>query len=488
MEASFSSSYQQFASRKVMPLKECGIAPPTILVVDDEPSMLRYLCTLLEDTGFQVSTALSGHEALERIEKGLRPDVVLLDSFMPGMEGLEVLRRILAEQRNCKVIMLSCINDNRRVAQAMQLGARDFLSKPVRKQDLVGAISQCLDLSKKAPAHREIESEKIQVGPDAFFVFGSQVMRDIRMHAALVARVDIPVLILGESGTGKEVLAHFIHNMSPRAHKPFLKVNCAAVPPDLLESELFGYEAGAFTGANRSKPGKFDLCNHGTILLDEIGEMHPLLQAKLLQVLQDGSYSRLGGRSTVKVDVRIIAATNVDIGRAMVEKQFRQDLYYRLNGLTIAVPPLRERKEEIPLLVRHFMEQLAGKYARHQGAVSHTMLEACMQHSWPGNLRELQNFVKRYLVLGDERILLSELVSSASATPAAMVPSATSPQSAKGLKALVKNMKGEAEMEAIKEALGNSRWNRKQAAADLQISYKALLYKVRQYGIEPTRS
>jgi len=486
MEASFSSSYLQFANRKVMPFKSSGIALPTILVVDDEPSMLRYLCTLLEDSGLQISTAISGHEALEKIAKGLRPDVVLLDSFMPGMEGLETLSRILEVRPTCKVIMLSCINDNRRVAQAMQLGARDFLSKPVRKQDLMGAINSCLDLPKNSPAQREIEGEKVQVTPDSYFVFGSEMMREIRMHATLVARVDIPVLILGESGTGKEVLAHFIHNMSPRAHKPFLKVNCAAVPPDLLESELFGYEAGAFTGANRSKPGKFDLCNHGTILLDEIGEMHPLLQAKLLQVLQDGSYSRLGGRSTVKVDVRIIAATNVDIHRAMLEKQFRQDLYYRLNGLTIAVPPLRERKEEIPLLVRHFMEQLAGKYARHQGAVSHTLLEACMQHSWPGNLRELQNFVKRYLVLGDERILISELPSSSS-PKVAPEPAPATPQGTKGLKALVKNMKGEAEMEAIKEALGNSRWNRKQAAADLQISYKALLYKVRQYGIEPTR-
>jgi two-component system response regulator AtoC len=445
--------------------------------------MLRYLCTLLEDSGLQISTAISGHEALEKIENGLRPDVVLLESLMPGMEALEGLSKILAKRPTCKVIMLSCQNDNRRVAQAMQLGARDFLSHPVRKEDLIAAIRSCLGLIKAAPVHREIEGEKVQVGPDSYFVFGSEVMREIRMKAALVARVDIPVLILGESGTGKEVLAHFIHNMSPRAHKPFLKVNCAAVPPDLLESELFGYEAGAFTGANRSKPGQFDLCNHGTILLDEIGDMHPLLQSKLLQVLQDGSYSRLGGRSTIKVDVRIIAATNVDIHRAMLHKQFRQDLYWRLNGLTIEVPPLRERKEEIPLLVRHFIEQLAGKYARHEGAVSHTLLEGCMQHSWPGNLRELQNFVKRYLVLGEERILISDFASGSS-PKVAPEPVAANAQGTQGLKALVKNMKGEAEMEAIREALGASRWNRKQAAADLQISYKALLYKVRQYGIE----
>ena len=234
-------------------------------------------------------------------------------------------------------------------------------------------------------------------------------MRKLRSQAALVANVDIPVLMLGESGTGKEVMARLIHKLSPRAHRTFLKVNCAAVPADLLESELFGYEAGAFTGANHAKPGKFELCNKGTIMLDEIGEMPPSLQAKLLHVLQDQQFSRLGGRSVIKVDVRILAATNINIPEALANKRLREDLYYRLNAFTLQIPPLRERKEEIPILLKHFMTQLSEQYARAPLPYSPEMLQACAIYSWPGNLRELGNFVKRYLVLGDEKLAINEL-------------------------------------------------------------------------------
>jgi len=226
-------------------------------------------------------------------------------------------------------------------------------------------------------------------------------MKKIRSQAALVANVDIPVLLLGESGTGKEVLARLIHKLSQRAHRTFLKVNCAAVPADLLESELFGYEAGAFTGANHAKPGKFELCNKGTILLDEIGEMPALLQAKLLHVLQDQTFSRLGSRNVIKVDVRILAATNIDIPEALATKRLREDLYYRLNAFTMSLPPLRERKEEIPILLKHFMSRMSESYARSPLPLSPPLMEACLRHSWPGNLRELSNFIKRYLVLGD---------------------------------------------------------------------------------------
>jgi len=449
--------------------------------------MLRYLRTLLELDSFQVTTAGTGEEALQLVQQGLTPDLVLLDSFMPGIDGLEVLRQFKTLRSDIKVVMLSCVNDNRRVAEAMRLGARDFISKPFRKQDLDDAIALGLGLSKH-PAKEEIEGEEIQLEEDRYFVFGSAAMREIRAQATLVARVDLPVLLLGESGTGKEVLAHFIHKMSPRANRTFTKVNCAAVPPDLLESELFGYEAGAFTGANRPKPGKFELCNNGTILLDEIGEMHPALQAKLLHVLQDGTFSRLGSRTTVKVDVRVLAATNIDIKKAIAEKVFREDLYYRLNGFTLKLPPLRERMEEVPLLIRHFMARLAEKYARQPIPLSHALTEACMAHSWPGNLRELENFVKRYLVLADEQMMIAELTPNKSHVggPGELSSFAAQPNG-EGLKKLVRNLKDEAEAEAIAQALEKTRWNRKQAAAELRISYKALLYKVRQYGLEPPR-
>jgi transcriptional regulator with PAS, ATPase and Fis domain len=279
-----------------------------------------------------------------------------------------------------------------------------------------------------------------------------------------------------------------------RAHRTFLKVNCAAVPADLLESELFGYEAGAFTGATHPKPGKFELCNKGTILLDEIGEMPPLLQAKLLHVLQDQQFSRLGSRSVIKVDVRILAATNIDIPEALATKRLREDLYYRLNAFTMSLPPLRERKEEIPILLKHFMARMSELYARAPLPLSPAMLDACLKHPWPVNLRELSNFVKRYLVLGDELLAVAELqprpdggngVRSDGAGKAAV---ASAESGAGGLKSLARNAKDEAEAEAISRALEETNWNRKQAAVLLKISYKALLYKIRQYGIAQSRS
>ena len=266
-----------------------------ILLVDDEPAMLRYIKTLLEVDDYKVETASTGEEALQRIDKGMEPDLVLLDVLMPGIDGLETLEQLRQKRPGVKVVMLSCVNDTKKVVQAMRLGAQDYLTKPFQKAELDAVVDQCLGQG-KTPVGGEVE----EVGEDTFFIAASAVMRKIRSQAALVANVDIPVLLLGESGTGKEVLARLVHKLSPRAHRTFLKVNCAAVPADLLESELFGYEPGAFTGATHAKPGKFELCNKGTILLDEIGEMPPALQAKLLHVLQDQQFSRLGSRSVIQ--------------------------------------------------------------------------------------------------------------------------------------------------------------------------------------------
>ncbi len=453
------------------------MATGRILVVDDENSMREYLRTLLEVEGYAVETAASGPEAIARVQDR-PPDVILLDIVMPQMDGIQTLTQLRRQHPALKVIVLSCLSDTHKVVEAMRLGASDYVTKPFQKSDLDAALELCF-----AGIARPLETsgaEIERVDDDYFFVAASPAMREIRRQIAHIARVDVPVLLLGESGTGKEVVARLIHKMSLRSHRTFLKVNCAAVPSDLLESELFGFEPGAFTGAVRAKPGKFELCNHGTMLLDEIAEMSPGLQAKLLHVLQDQSFSRLGGRSNIEVDVRVLAATNVNVKQALAEGRLREDLYYRLNAFTIVLPPLRERKQEVPALLKHFMGRMAEQYGRQPLGFSHAFLTACSRYSWPGNVRELENLVKRYLVLGDELQILRELESRI--TPAMAAPAASSANG--GLKRMLRDLKDEAEAEAIVRALEQSRGSRKEAARFLNISYKALLYKMRRYGIE----
>jgi two-component system response regulator AtoC len=456
-----------------------------ILVVDDEPSMRRYLQTLLEVDSYHVATAQNGVEALRQLQNGHKPDLILLDLLMPELDGLQTLERLRQTHPGTPVVMLSCVTDTRKVAQAIKLGAQDYLTKPFQKAELDAVLTHCLSQRSTASGEAAEAGEVEELSDDQFFVAASPAMRKIRAQVAQVAQVDVPVLMLGESGTGKEVVARLIHKLSPRADRTLLKVNCAALPADLLESELFGYEAGAFTGATRPKPGKFELCDKGTILLDEIGEMPPALQAKLLHVLQDQQFSRLGSRSMVKVDVRILAATNINISEAIASRKFREDLYYRLNAFTICIPPLRDRKEEIPLLLRHFMGLFAARYGRTPLSVSPNLVEACVKYRWPGNLRELENFVKRYLILGDEALVLSELESKRKGEP---LVEETLPEIPKerpaDLKSLVRSLKDEAECEAISRTLRQTKWNRKEAARLLNISYKALLYKIRQYNLD----
>ena len=453
-----------------------------ILIVDDEPGMRRYLQTVLELDSYKVSLASNGLEALEKVQRD-QPDVVLLDMVMPGPDGLETLKRIREARPTTKVVMLSCVRDTRKVALAMRLGAHDYLSKPVQKEEMDDVLRFCLDNA--APTAPGV-CEAIEVVQGVYFFAATEQMRLIRAQALQVARFDFPVLLLGESGTGKEVLAQLVHKYSARAHRTFLKVNCAAVPSELLESELFGYEPGAFTGAVKAKPGKFELCNKGTILLDEIGEMSPALQAKLLQVLQDGQFSRLGGRHPVKVDVRVLAATNINMGESIARKTFREDLYYRLSSFVMSMPALRQRKEEIPMMLRHFMIQVAERYACPLLSVSPRLVKACENYPWPGNIRELENFVKRYLVLGDEDAVIADLERGTAQESNSVVDSRVEPQNP-DLKQMVKSLKNGAEMEAIAQALETSGWNRKRAASVLNISYKALLYKIRQYDIRPGR-
>ncbi len=455
---------------------------PTVLVVDDEPGMRTYMSTLLEAHHCHVELADGGTDALTRIGRGLAPNLVLLDVNMPGLDGIETLERIRQLTPLLKVVMVSCITDTKKVVRAMQLGAEDYLTKPVKLQDLDSVLRDLLDVGNDRQPKPAENADVERLSDDMVFVCASPSMRKIRSQAALVATCDIPVLLLGESGTGKEVIATLIHQRSPRASRPFLKVNCAAVPGELLESELFGYEAGAFTGATKSKPGLFEQGNKGTILLDEIGEMPAALQAKLLHVLQDHQFCRLGGRSTTKVDVRVLAATNIDVQEAIANKKLRPDLYYRLNGLTLRLPPLRERREEIPILLRHFIAQLSEKFARPAPVINQRMIQACLAYPWPGNLRELQNFVKRYIVLCDEELAISELTGG---MEFGMSGPNSSSDPTKKLKSIVRSVKSGVESVAIAEALEKTNWKRKDAASLLGISYKALLYKMRQFELRP---
>lgn len=454
-------------------------------MVDDEPSMLQYLKTVLEAEAYQVETARTGSEALERIRQDPAPEVVLLDVLMPDIDGLQTLERLQQARSSLKVVMLSCSTDPRKVVQAIRLGAVDYLTKPFQIDDLEAVIKHSLSMERAPGQIAEAEHTIEELGDDLCFIAASPAMRKIRAQVEQMASVNVPVLLLGESGTGKEVAARLIHSRSARASRMFLKVNCAALPGELLESELFGFEAGAFTGATRPKPGKFELCHKGTILLDEIGELPSSLQAKLLHVLQDQEISRLGSRTTIKIDVRILAATNINIAGAIASKTLREDLYYRLNAFTLNMPPLRERREEIPLLLRQFMARYAGRYARTPLPLSPGLVDACSRYSWPGNLRELENFVKRYLILGDESLARHELqVKAEDQVPTRDTSERAAGAAPDGAKSLLRSVKDEAEIEAISRALGETNWNRKEAARRLNISYKALLYKIRQYRLE----
>jgi two-component system response regulator AtoC len=361
----------------------------SILVVDDEPSIRKYLQTLLEVDNYAVTTVSSGREALERIGNGKRPDLIILDVLMPDLDGLETLRQLMQLDRSLNIIMLSCSNEVGTVVEAIRLGATDYLTKPFEKSDLDAAMLKCRQKQKLRAETEALRQYCEELTQDLSFLAASPQMVKIRQQILQIAPVDVPVFISGESGAGKEVVARMIHMRSQRSNQQFIKVNCAALPSELLESELFGYEQGAFTGAVRSKPGKFELANKGTIFLDEIAEISPNLQAKLLHVLQDGQFSRLGARQMVQCDVRVLAATNINVRDAIAAGRFREDLYYRLNVFTIHVPPLRERTREIPVLFRHFLEKYSEKYQKPLVEPTQHLMEAALRYPWPGNLREL---------------------------------------------------------------------------------------------------
>src|ERR1700675_4186219 len=463
-------------------------AKEKILVVDDEPSIRKYLQTLLEVDGYDVETVSSGREAIAKVSGGERPDFIILDVLMPELNGIDTLKELMQADRSLNVIMLSCSNEVGTVVEAIRIGAHDYLTKPFEKTELDAAMLKSRQKKALTTENQALRDYCDQVTEDLSFLAASPQMVRIRQQILQIAPVDVPVFICGESGVGKEVVARMIHLRSKRRNQAFVKVNCAALPGELLESELFGCEQGAFTGAVRAKPGKIEMASKGTIFLDEIAEMSTHLQAKLLHVLQDHQYSRLGGRHLVETDVRVLAATNVDVQEAMKSGRLREDLYYRLNVLSINVPPLRERTSEIPLLFRHFLQKYSEKFNKEPMVPSQHLIEAAVRYPWPGNLRELENFVKRYVILEDDEGSFRELLEMSATRQRISPREEAAPVREQGLKALVRSLKDEAEMEAIADALEKTHWCRKDAAKMLGISYKALLYKVRQFGLDSGRT
>ncbi len=459
---------------------------PKIAALGTDPAILQYLHRILSDR-FHVNLFTEPAELTANLEQADGADLLLMDwrggDGQVREEALAHLASVRAVNPMLPIVLIARSVDLRDVLQATRLGATDVILKPFAKSDVERTVEQHLFKGSVNAGDCDDQVQEIPLDEDTTFVLSSRRMRDLEAQCRLVARTDIPVLILGESGTGKEVATLFIHKMSARSNRDFLKVNCAAMPSDLLESELFGYEQGAFTGAVKSKPGKFELCDGGTIFLDEIGEMPAALQAKLLQVLQDGTFARLGGRSTLRVNVRVIAATNIDIKEAIAQKKFREDLYYRLNGFTLKMPPLRERSEEIPVFSHYFMRKVAAKHSSMPLHISPMLMQALCRYHWPGNLRELENIIKRYFILGDEQAILGDLRPAPIMGSSAMGAGDAVP--IPGLKRLVKSVKGDAESLAIAQTLEVTGWNRKAAASKLQISYKALLYKIKQYNLTP---
>ena len=467
----------------------------TVLLIDEDVESSSHFSHLLPALGYSNHVEFTHTRGVGWLAQGNLPALIILNITQSGSAGLKFLAYIRETNAAIPIVVVGAPTQIRLIVEAVQLGASEYLVTPFDMEQARIGIEQALEKHKRNEA-------KLSV-PDLSFhgAFSNPEMMRAYEIAKMVARTDVPVLITGESGVGKEVLARFIHTHSERANKPFIKVNCAALPNDLLESELFGYERGAFTGAVVDKPGKFELADGGALLLDEIGEMTPQLQAKLLHVLQDGEYSRLGGKRQVRVDARIIACTNRKLEEAVARGQFREDLYFRLNVIRIKLPPLRERKQEILFLSNYFIQKYSERYGSPIQELPREILQTFMEHEWPGNVRQLENAVKRYLILGEVGGEISDFteVNRAVSTPAEPATSQiaavapvrqTPPVSFSALPAEFASLKqvGEiaadrAEREVVLWMLEQTNWNRKLAARRLNICYKALLNKIKRWEI-----
>src|SRR5919106_3398666 len=386
---------------------------PYVAIVDDDSSFAAYLRTFLSLRGYEARCYTRGDEILASMKQNEAPDVVLLDVMMPGLDGLATLRALKTSRPGAQVIMLSGRNQASTIVEAVRAGAADYVVKPDDPEGL-GEIALDVAIKNAIEKNRlvsELSELRQQLSDDEDrAVWGnSENMRSIATVIEQVADSDVTVLIRGESGVGKELVARAIHQRSTRRNRPFVKVNCAALPAELLESELFGHERGAFTGAATTRIGKFEQAHSGTIFMDEIGEMKPPLQAKLLHVLQDAEFTKLGSNKKINIDVRVVAATNRDLEQMMLRGDFREDLYYRLKVIEALVPPLRERRDEIPSLTDFFVVKYSHRYNRPVRPLSDELRQKFMEYEWPGNVRELENMIKRFVILQDEQLVIREL-------------------------------------------------------------------------------
>ena len=369
---------------------------PTILVVDDDAESRTAMVKVLDSVGYKTMEADNGQQALDLILQG-GVDILVTDLRLPVMDGVELLKRTKAADQEMEVILITGHGTVEVAVEAIKEGAYDFITKPVKKAQLLHAVEKASERQYLSRENKELRSQLSQSGTRRF-VYASAEMRNIARMIEQVAPSTATVLITGDSGTGKEVIADAIHAASPRRGKPLIKVSCAALPETLLEAELFGYEKGAFTGANARKEGRFELANGGTLFLDEIGEISPAVQVKLLRVLQDQKFERLGGTRTIDADVRILAATNKDLQKEVEERRFREDLFYRLNVISIRIPSLRERKDDIQLLAMHFLKTYADRNQKNVEGFSEDAMLALTSYDWPGNVRELENAIERAIV------------------------------------------------------------------------------------------
>lgn len=463
-----------------------------ILVIDDDPKVAWILTEGLSSS-FDFVAARNGAEGLQMITTE-KPHLILLDIKMPEMSGIDVLKKLNKVENRPEVIMLSGHDDIRYVVDSMQNGAAEFVKKPFDVKEVEIHINAILEKNRLKREVLNLKSELRTRSQYDAFVGDSVRMRQVKDLIEQVAGSELTVLIRGESGTGKEIVARMIHNISARSDESFTKVNCAAIPRDLLEAELFGYEKGAFTGAHKTKPGRFEVANKGTMFLDEIGDMPLELQSKLLQVLEQQEFVRVGGITNIHVDVRIICATNRNLETAIKQGKFRDDLFYRLNEITLFLPPLRDRREDIPLLVDHFIEKYNKLYQRQLTTLSADAISRLTSAPWPGNVRQLENLIKQVVVRGDEAIVPELLASqqfddSASESPARYQPAAvavagpTGSENAYSLKDRVATMVSREEKTLIAEVLNKTNWNRRRASELLDISYRSLLYKIKEYGL-----
>ena len=494
---------------------------PFVAVVDDDSAFANYLRTFLSLRGYETRSYSRGDEMVAAIKAGDPPDIVLLDVMMPGMTGLDTLRALKTAKPDLQVIMLSGREQAATIVEAVRLGAADYVVKP---DDPEGLGEIALDAAIKSAIEKtrlvsEITELRRQLSDDqdrAFLFWGdSPDMRTIAQVIEQVSDSDVTVLIRGESGVGKELVARAIHQRSSRKDRPFVKVNCAALPAELLESELFGHEKGAFTGAATTRVGKFEQADTGTIFLDEIGEMKAALQAKLLHVLQDAQFTKLGSNKAVNVDVRVVAATNRDLEAMMMRNEFREDLYYRLKVIEVTVPPLRDRRAEIPHLTEFFMDRYARRYNRPVRHITPDLQQLFLQYEWPGNIRELENMIKRIVILQDEQLVVREITQRTPRLVAAYASAAVGSVASGGgvaveepedaeldddepaqpeepvamapvgsrLADVAKAAALKAERSIIEDTLTQVHWNRRRAAEQLGVSYKTLLNKIKECGI-----